>query len=136
MPRFLSPEWLSEASEAVAAGTTSRPAGPPVAVRQVVEGAPGGTVRYVVRLGPAGLALEVGDGSGAPGEVDAEIRQHYATAVAISRGEVTPAAAAAAGHLRVSGTVGDLVRASEAFAVLSAALAPLRSAPPTEPAPG
>ena len=126
MPRFLSLEWLSEASEAVATITVTGPAGPAVAVRQVVEGAPGGTVRYVVSLGPAGLALEVDDGTGTAGEVDAEIRQDYATAAAISRGELPPAAAAAGGRRRVSGAVGGLVRASEAFAVLSAALAPLR----------
>jgi hypothetical protein len=126
VPRFLSPEWLSEAVEAVAAGRTVAPDGPPMALRQVVEGTPEGTVRYVVRLGPGGLALEVGDGNGTPTQVDAEIRQDYPTAVAISRGEITPAAAAAAGRLRVSGSMRDLVRTAPAFTALSAALAPLR----------
>ena len=126
MPRFLSPEWLSEAAEAVSAGPAVPSTGPPVAVRQVVEGAPEGTVRYVVRLGPGGLALEVGDANGTSSDVDAEIRQDYPTAVAISRGETTPAAAAAAGRLRVSGSMRDLVKAAPAFTALSAALAPLR----------
>ena len=126
MPRFLSPEWLSEASEAAAAHPGPPPPGPPLALRQVVEGAPGGTVRYVVRSGPGGLSLEVGDGNGAPAQVDAEIGQDYATAAAISRGEITPSAAAASGQLRVTGSVGDLVRAAEAFAALADALAPLR----------
>lgn len=126
MPRFLSHEWLSEAAKAVAASPTVPPAGPPVAVRQVVEGTPEGTVQYVVRLGPGGLVFEVGDGKGGPSQVDAEIRQDYPTAVAISRGEITPAAAAAAGRLRVSGSMRDLVRTAPAFTALSVALAPLR----------
>ncbi len=106
MARFLSPEWLAELG-AAADGEGRRPTsdGVDLTVRQVVRGGPEGDVTYRVRLTDGTATVTPGDGN-----ADLEVVQDYATAVAISKGELTPAAAFAAGRLKLGGRVGLLVR--------------------------
>lgn len=107
--RFLSPEWLDSIRSATA------PAAPAteVRIRQRVTGGPDGDVEYVVALAGGKVHVEP---AGAAGPADVELVTDYETAAAISQGQLTPAAAFAAGRLRMGGAVGSLVAHQEAFA--------------------
>jgi hypothetical protein len=114
--RFLSPEWLDRISAALAGASP----GAAVSIHQRVTGGPDGDVEYTVRLHPGAVAVEPG-----PGTADVEIVQSYETAAAISQGRPSPAAAFAAGRLRLVGEVGPLVAHHEAVAALGPLLAGL-----------
>jgi putative sterol carrier protein len=118
MARFLSAEWLEQLAAAAATDEMRRvAAGTTVAVRQVVTGAPEGDVDYVVRVDRGKVAV------GAGGPADVEITGDYATAVAISQGLITPAAAFAGGRLKLGGRVGLLVEHAPVFAALGGVFA-------------
>ena len=104
--RFLSPEWLDSMRAATA------PAAPATAlrVRQRVTGGPDGDVEYVLALAGGEVRFEPA------GPADVELTTDYDTAAAISRGDLSPAAAFAAGRLRVGGEVSSLVAHQDAFA--------------------
>lgn len=112
--RFLSGEWLDRLAGAVSG------AAPPgaVSIHQRVTGGPDGDVEYTVRLDHGSVTVEPG-----PGAADVDIVQDYATAAAISRGELTPAAAFAGGRLRLAGAVDRLVENQEAVVALGPLLA-------------
>lgn len=112
--RFLSGEWLDRLGEAVA---VAAPTGS-VSVHQRVTGGPDGDVEYTLRLDGGAATVDRG-----PGPADVQIVQDYATAAAISRGALTPAAAFATGRLRLGGAVSSLVQHQEAFAALGPLLA-------------
>jgi putative sterol carrier protein len=84
-----------------------------VSIHQRVTGGPDGDVEYTVRLDHGSVTVQPG-----PGPADVEIVQDYATAAAISRGVLSPAAAFAAGRLRLGGEVSTLVDNQEAVAAL------------------
>lgn len=117
--RFLSPEWL-ERMAASMPGSGPRPA---LSIHQRVTGGPDGDVEYTLRLGPHGVSVEPG-----PGEADIRVVQDYETAAAISRGEISPAAAFAVGRLKLGGRIGLLVEHQETFAGIGASLAGLPAA--------
>ena len=125
MSRFLSPEWLEEATGAVAVGSREPRIADDVSltVRQMVQGGPDGDVAYTVRFANGRIEFT----PGATGEADVEVASGYETAVAISRGELSPAVALAAGVLRVSGKVGLLAEHREAWASLEDLLSPVRA---------
>jgi hypothetical protein len=111
--RFLSPEWLASMR------TTTAPATPAtdVRIRQRVTGWPDGDVAYVMALAGGEVHVE------SDGPSDVELTTDYDTAAAISQGLLTPAAAFAAGRLRVGGAVSSLVAHQEAFAGIGRLLA-------------
>ncbi|HEX2119908.1 MAG TPA: SCP2 sterol-binding domain-containing protein [Acidimicrobiales bacterium] len=113
--RFLSAEWL----ERMAAATAPASPGADVAVHQRVTGGPDGDVEYTLRVGGGKVAFEPGPATGA----DVTLVSDYATAAAISQGRLSPAAAFAAGRLRVIGPVGPLVASQEVFAGMGRLLA-------------
>ena len=119
--RFLSPEWLDRLAATAASSDELRraAAGVSVAVRQVVTGAPGGDVDYVVRIDRG--RVSVGPGGDAP--VDVEITEDYATAAAINPGLLTPSAAFAGGRLQLWGRVGLLVEHAPVFSALGGVVA-------------
>ncbi len=123
MARFLSPEWLAEVEEAAGRDERVRRAASAVAltVRQVVQGGPDGNVSYTVRMGDGRVHFEP-----AGTAADLELTQDYDTAVAISRGTLTPAVAFATGRLKLGGRVGLLVRHGDALAALGDAFAHVR----------
>ncbi|HEX2041371.1 MAG TPA: SCP2 sterol-binding domain-containing protein [Acidimicrobiales bacterium] len=125
MARFLSPEWLAEVEEAAGRDERVRHAASTVdlTVRHVVRGGPEGDVAYSVRIGGSGVRVDPGGTDG-----DVVLTQDYETAVAISRGALTPAAAFAAGRLKLGGRVDVLVRQGDALAALTDAFAGLRDA--------
>ena len=124
MARFLSQEWFALVREALA-----DPDGPPgespatVAVRHRVFGGPDGDIDYVVRAGSGRYSVEPGAG----GPVDIEVIESYDSAAAISQGTVTPAAAFAAGRLKLEGDVALLAERQDDFAALGQLLAPVRA---------
>jgi putative sterol carrier protein len=124
--RFLSPEWLDQLAAVAASSDDLRRASASVtvAIRQVVTGAPGGDVGYVVRLERGRVSVEP-DGDAA---ADVEITEDYATAAAISQGLLTPAAAFAGGRLKLGGRVGLLVEHSSVFSALGGVFAASRAA--------
>ena len=107
--RFLSPEWL----ERMSAATSSASPAVALSVHQRVTGAPDGDVEYTLRVAKGRVTFKPG-----PGAADVELVCDYQTAVAISRGVLTPASAFAAGQLRVGGAVSSLVVHQEVFSQL------------------
>lgn len=116
--RFLSPEWLESMRSATAPATP----GTDVRARQRVTGGPDGDVAYVMALAGGQVRVE------ADGPADVELTTDYDTAAAISQGLLTPAAAFAAGRLRVDGAVSSLIAHQEAFAGIGRLLAGLSGA--------
>lgn len=116
--RFLSPEWLESMRTATAPATP----GTDVRIRQRVTGGPHGDVAYVIALAGGQVHVE-GDGP-----ADVELTTDYDTAAAISQGVLTPAAAFAAGRLRVGGAVSSLLAHQEAFAGIGRLLAGMAGA--------
>lgn len=112
--RFLSPEWLEHMTAATAG------ASPAVAlsVHQRVTGGPDGDVDYTVRVAEGTVRFEPG-----AGPADVELVSDYATASAISQGQLSPASAFAAGRLRIGGSVSALVAHQQAFAEVAKLLA-------------
>ncbi len=124
MSRFLSPEWLRElAAEAVASDSLRRAAsGMALTVGHRVIGGPEGVVEYRVRFSDGRVAVMPG-----AGDADVTVHQAYATAAAISRGELAPAEGFASGQLRLGGEPRLLAEHREAFARLEDVFAALRS---------
>ncbi len=125
MARFLSPEWLAQVEDAARCDERLREAAATVdlTVRHVVRGGPEGDVAYTVRIGDGGMHVDPGGTDG-----DVVLTQDYETAVAISRGALTPAAAFAAGRLKLGGRVDVLVRQGDALAAITDAFSGLREA--------
>lgn len=132
MVRFLSPEWLDALAAAAAGSEPLRRAVADVdlTLRQVVVGAPEGDVAYSLRLahGTVTVTPDVTATVAVAGDdVDLEVVQDYPTAVAISRGDLTPAAAFAAGRIRLGGRVGLLIRHGDVATGLGDLFASLRA---------
>jgi len=125
MARFLSEEWFALVREAVSVPSESGngPVDDTVSVRHRVTGGPVGAVDYVVRAGGGRFSVE----PGAEGPVDIEILETYDNAVGISEGRLTPAAAFAAGQLKLGGDVALLALRKDDFAALGHLLAPVRA---------
>lgn len=122
MARFLSDEWFALVQAALPAADGGGE-GPSITVRHRVTGGPGGDVDYVVRVGAGRFAFEPGDG----GPADIEVVESYESAASISQGRVTPAAAFAAGRLKLTGDVALLADRQDDFAALGELLAPVRA---------
>ena len=112
--RFLSPEWLDRMQTATAGASP----GATLSIHQRVTGGPDGDVEYTLRVAGGRVTFEPG-----PGAADVELTLDYDTAAAISRGELSPAKAFAAGRLHVQGSVTSLVAHQEVFADLGMLLA-------------
>jgi len=95
-------------------------------VRQVVNGGPAGDVTYALRLADGTVTVIAGD-SHPDADADLEVVQDYATAADISRGDLTPSAAFAAGRLKLGGNVGLLVRHGDVAAGLDDLFGSLRA---------
>ena len=127
MARFLSEEWFAVVRAAlpdVPDGADDGAETGTVTVRHRVTEGPDGDVDYVVRAGAGRFSVE----PGAEGPVDIEIIETYASAAAISQGLLTPAAAFAAGRLKLAGDVALLAERQGDFAARGQLLAPVRAA--------
>ncbi|MDQ6797238.1 MAG: SCP2 sterol-binding domain-containing protein [Actinomycetota bacterium] len=124
--RFLSPEWLAALAAAASANERLCQAvtGIDLTVRQVVLGGPGGDVAYSLRLVHGTATVTTGDDD----DADVRIVQDYDTAASISNGDITPAAAFAAGRLKLGGRVDQLIRHADVAAGLDDLFGSLRAA--------
>jgi hypothetical protein len=114
--RFLSPEWLDRLRQATGAAAPDAA----LSVHQRVTGGPEGDVEYVLRVAGGRVRFE----PGAPADrVDVALTTDYPTAAAISQGALSPAAAFAAGRMRVAGSLAALVASQEAVAAIGDLLA-------------
>jgi SCP-2 sterol transfer family len=133
--RYLSPEWMDAAAQALAADTALKEATADVALtlEQVVTGAPAvqgdgspaGEVRWHVRIDHGSVQLSPGPTPG--GAFDVRFTTDYATASAIASGVLGAQEAFGRGHLRVGGDVTVLGRHHRAFAAVDDALAGVRA---------
>jgi putative sterol carrier protein len=105
---FLTQPWAQEVTQALNASTDFRTAaaGKQVRLQQVVTDGPRGETKYYFTL-EEGTA-EVGIGELA--DADATVTQDYATASAISRGEVGPQQAFMRGQLKITGNMMKLLQ--------------------------
>ena len=124
MAAYLSAAWFEDVNRVARAdgdlaGIT---AGARVTIQQVVTGGPAGDVRYWVRVDDG--TVEAG-----PGEAerpDATVTQSYATAEAVSRGELSVEQALLEGRVRLSGDVSVLLRHAAALAGVAGAFGEVR----------
>lgn len=124
VPRFLSDEWLADASAVAAASPELGRASADVhlVVQQVVTGGPDGDVRYVVSVGDGAVGLR-------PGQADAPdvtFTLDWATAVAMATGAIGAQEAFTTGRLQVRGDIEVMLRHGPALAGLDAVFAGLR----------
>jgi putative sterol carrier protein len=105
---FLTQQWAGEVTQALNASADFRTAaaGKQVRLQQVVTDAPQGETKYYFTLEEG--AAEVGIGELA--DADATVTQDYATASAISRGEVGPQQAFMQGRLKITGNMMKLLQ--------------------------
>jgi hypothetical protein len=134
MARFLSEDWFALARAALsedadedavadADAGADADAASSVSVRHRVTGGPDGDVDYLVRARAGRFTIEPGEG----GPADIEIIETYGSAAAISQGLLTPAAAFAAGQLKLAGDVALLAERQSDFVALGRLLAPVRA---------
>jgi predicted lipid carrier protein YhbT len=125
--RFLSPEWLTAAADALRAAapgdTGAQLVSPQLVVQQMVTGGPDGDVAYLVRVGPDALELVPGRGA-----ADVVFTEDWDTAAAIGEGRLSPQAAFVQGRVRASGNVSMVMAAQDTLASVESALANVREA--------
>ena len=122
MAEFLSAAWIAEL-DAAARAAADLVVDAPLVVEQVVDDGAGVTVRYQVRIGPAGASVS-GD-TGAPADV--VLVTDRATAWAMHGGRLRAQDAFARGALKVRGRPELLAGRAELFARLDRAFAPVRA---------
>jgi hypothetical protein len=122
--RFLSPEWLAAAADALGAVAPRGADAPTLTLEQVVTGGPDGEVAYRVRIRADAVELLAGRGDGA----DVAFTEDWETAAAIGAGQLSPQAAFIDGRVRVSGNVALVMAAQETLAAVESALAGVRAA--------
>lgn len=127
MPEFLSPEWIEALDTAARAATVPTDAAVvSIEVELVVRDAPGGEVRYHLRLAD-GRARVHGGPAASP---HLRLIADYDIAARIQRGEVNAQQALAAGRLKVQGQgqFARLLGADEALRSLEDVFAAVRAA--------
>ena len=123
--RYLSPDWLDAAREAVAAddALARALAGVTLTVEQAVDATPDGTVRWHVAVEDGKVALAPGPAA----RPDVRFTTTWDTAVAIARGDLAAQRAFVEGRLRVGGDLTVLIDHHRAVAAVDDALADLRA---------
>ncbi|MBW3627103.1 MAG: SCP2 sterol-binding domain-containing protein [Actinobacteria bacterium] len=124
MPRFLSPQWIEEASAAAATSPelAEASAGVHLVVQQVVTGGPDADVRYVVSFSDGQARLRAGEAA----DADVTFTTDWESAVAVATGTASAQDAFTSGRLRVRGDVTALLRHARALDGLHAVFAGLR----------
>ena len=125
MARFLSAEWMAEASAAAAASADLARATAEVqlVVQQVVTGAPEGAVCYVVAIDRGRCQLRAGEDPSA----DVTFTLGWDIAVALATGATSAQDAFTTGRLQLRGDIDALLRHGGALAELDAVFAELRA---------
>jgi hypothetical protein len=140
VPRFYSPEWVAAFNEGVAGLDPSVvdtdaslvAAGGHFSVTQMIQGAPappdGTPGDLVATLAVDGGRLSLTLGDPVDGPADVTVSLSWADAGALSRGELDPAGALAAGRVRVHGDLSVLVAAQALLAAAAGRLDDLQAA--------
>lgn len=119
--QFLSEPWAQAMTEALNGSEEFRKAatGKQVRLQQVVTEAPQrGEVRYFVAIDNGSAEVAIGE---IPGP-DATLTQHYDTAVAISKQELSPTAAFMRGKVKLNGDMMKLLALQPALAAVPGAV--------------
>ncbi len=124
MARFLSPDWIADASAAASdhAALAAATLGVHLVVQQVVTGGPDGDVSYVVAIDDGRVGLRVGVDGGS----DVTFTVDWETAVAMSTGALGGQEAFTTGRLQLGGDVDVLLRHGPALVGLDAVFAEVR----------
>jgi putative sterol carrier protein len=124
VPKYLSDEWASQASEALNSNDAFKGAisGVTLSVQQNVTGGPDGDKSYYMNIDNGEAKMAIGDAA----TPDVTISQDYETAVAIAKGELNAQNAFMTGKLKVTGNMAKLMQHQGAFAGLEGALKPLQ----------
>jgi predicted lipid carrier protein YhbT len=122
--RYLSPEWLAAAADAVAHDTTLRRLAAEVDLtyEMTVADGPEGTVCWHVTIRPDDVRLTPGPADRA----DLRFTTSWDVACAIARGEQAAATAFIDGHLRVGGDLSLLLHHQRRLSAVDDTLADLR----------
>lgn len=112
MARYLTAKWFADAGASERTDPDAE-----LILEQVVEGTPDGEVIYRVEVHPTTSRLLWPVAKGSPA-ADLRMRCDWATAVAISRGEVSTQRALTDGRIRVSGDTRRLSRVGSNLAEL------------------
>ena len=124
--RYLGPEWMDAARQAVAADGTlpAALAGVTLTVEQVVEGGRDGTVVWHIAVRDGGVTLSPGPA----GDPDLRFTADYETAAQIASGALAAQRAFVEGRLRVGGDLSLLTTHQRTLASVGDALAGIRPA--------
>jgi putative sterol carrier protein len=107
MSRFLSEEWVTELTAALASDDArTQVAGVDLTLQQIVTGSPDGEVSFWISLADEGVSGGLGRAS-AP---DVTLTMDHETARALSRAELNHQAAFMQGKLTVTGNMGKLLK--------------------------
>jgi len=128
--RYLSEAWFDEVNEAARSSVELKAttAGVRLTLQQIVTEAPGGEVRYWLRIEDGSVEARMGQAGDAMAGVDADatLTQSYDTAVAVSRGELRTEDAFLGGHIRLRGDIGALLRHQQVLNNLGEAFTEVR----------
>ncbi len=125
MAVYLSPQWLAEADAAVSASEPLRSATADVClvVQQDVTAGPDGDTCYHVVVDHGTVSVVPGPAA----QPDVTFTEDHATAVAISRGQLSAQGAFMVGRLRVGGDLERLLTHQDAFAGIDDVFGHLRA---------
>jgi putative sterol carrier protein len=132
VPDFLSADWIEALDAAArAAALPEEAAAVSITIEQVVRDAPGGEIRYHLRISDGHARVQPGPAA----SPDLTLFADYDVAARIQRGEVNAQQALAAGRLKVQGQFARLLRVDASLRALDDVFDAVRAAT-TYPEPG
>jgi putative sterol carrier protein len=125
VPRYLTPEWLDAARQAVAADDTlaKTTIDVRISVQQVVTGGPDGATAYRIEIDDGAVRVV----SGVAADATVTFVQDWDTAAAIGRGELSAQGAFMSGRIRVRGDLPQLIEHGHLFTEVDDVFADLRA---------
>jgi putative sterol carrier protein len=119
--KYLSQEWIDAYNATVSASDAVAKAmkGKSAVLQMVIAEAPGGEVRYWLRIGDATASVGLGDA----GDAEVTISQSYDTAAKVDQGELDGAKAFTQGKVKIAGKMLKMMQLRGPLAELQKALA-------------
>jgi putative sterol carrier protein len=118
--KFLSPEWIDAYNATVAADDSVRAAmkGKNAVLQMLIAEAPGGEIRYWLRIGDGTVSAALGDAEG----TEVTISQSYDTAAKVNSGELDGQKAFTQGKVKIKGKMMKMMQLRGPLAELQRAL--------------
>jgi len=118
--KYLSPEWIDAYNATMVADDGVRKAlkGKSAVIQMVVADAPGGEVRYWLRIGDGTASASLGDAE----DAEVTIRQSYETSAQVNRGELDGAKAFTQGKVKITGKMMKMMQLRGPLAEVQKAL--------------